>query len=75
MLLILKPFTFILLTIREEIGTLTLTLTLDILAGMHIPIGEGGGPLTIRFAFEQFPLIFSTIRKRIVPNFNLLTSK
>ena len=71
-LLILKPFAFILLTIQESVHAIPLTLTLNIFALINITVLKNGLSPTIRFTFEKFTLVFAAILKFIMTYFDFL---
>ena len=75
MLLVLEPFALILLPVGEEIDTLALTLAFHIFASVCITIGKRGGSMSIRLTLDKLTLIFASVRKGVVSDLYLLTSR
>jgi len=69
MLLVLKPLTFILLSIRKRIDPVAFTLSFYIFPFVNIPILKNRFPFSVRLASFHFSGVDSTIFKGIVPDF------
>lgn len=60
-LLILEPFSFILLPIRKSINSISLTLSFHIFTFISIPVFINSFTFPMRFSRSHFTLVCSTI--------------
>lgn len=75
MLLVLEPFTIVLLTIRKRVHTIPLTLAFEIRAFINISILVHGLTFSMRFARYNFTLICTSVFRLTRPQSNLLGVK
>ena len=61
MLLVLKPFTFVFLTIEEGVGAEALTLAFFVLAFIPVDVLINGFPFAMRLSLKEFALKLTTI--------------
>ena len=74
-LLVLEPFALTLLPVGEGLDTLALTIAVHISASVRITIGIRGASMSIRLAIDKLTLIFASVRKGVVSDLYLLTSR